>query len=386
MAKRIAANVERNVQARGKLATSLVPTEFSLEPAQTSSGELVWEVCATFQDRGAPTQTFTVSSDEMMKWISLEETGKLLQIFKEQENKPPLFCQCERCTSAIISVCSACHRGLCKEHVVQSVFTSGFNVDIDVRVLPLPLSTCVLCREVNALPSWPAVPNGTTCFLTVDSLCNSLDNPLDQTLKHALKASVQNPPSDIIDGVGILVLHEQVKNITFNKFTEIIRKLIKEAESLGVPPHVDMLVLDLIAHQDGKDLFVFEKDTIAAPTVLKQMLDGCSNFWKLAPKNQLHSTIVILWSCVSNVDAITQLLTNMPSFVLLCFRGAINIQSTLITTRHHLMTEITMRAPKNPQEVAAWLAQTIKVSCSQLSIAECKPAVITHDKQMYVNK
>ena len=386
MCKRISANVKHNVEARGKAATSFVPTKFSLEPAQTNDGEYVWEVCATFQDRNDTTQTFTVSSDEMMKWISPKETGELLRIFKEEENKPPLFCQCERCTFPIICVCSACHRGLCKEHVVQSVFSIGFNVDIDIRVLPLPLLSCVLCRAQNALPSWPAVPNGTKCFLTVDSLCNSLDSPVDETLKHALRASVQNPPSDIIDGVGILVLYEQVKNITFNKLTGTIRKLIKEAESLGVPPHVDMLVLDLIAHQDGKDLFVFERDTIAAPTVLKQMLDGCSKFWELAPKNQLHSTIVILWSCVSNVDAITQLLTNMPSFVLLCFRGAINIQSTLITTRQHLMTEITMRAPKNPQEVAAWLAQTIKVSCSQLSIAECKPAVITHDKQMYVNK
>jgi hypothetical protein len=262
-----------------------------------------------------------------------------------------------------------------------------FSCDIDVRALSLPpSSTCVLCREEGAMQSCEAVPNGVTCFLTVDTLWDALrKNSVDKSLKQMVEAAVQKPPGDLIDEYGVLYLFEQPKNVTFRKLSTTIDGLVQEAGSIGVPRHTDRLVLDLLAHQDGHDIFVFENESIQAPLVLKQMLDGCSEFWKLAG-TAVPVSCVILWSCVSNMDAITQLLANMPSIVLLCFRGPIHIQTCLLPLRQHLFGEISMKAPNKPKEFAEWLAGAVKMCCSDFSIGQCLPVVITHNQRMYVNK
>ena len=156
-----------------------------------------------------------------------------------------------------------------------------------------------------------------------------------------------------------------------------------EAIDVHVPAVTDKLVLELWGHQNGKDVFVFGKFTLDAPTVIKSLLENTiERFWQ-GVSARAKTTFVLLWSCVTDHGAIQAFLKNNSAslnVVVLCFEGPAVLQSCL-QVRNQLITEVIFQAPvfDTSADAAKWLASAVFDTTSNYTRNECKPVVVDKD-------
>ena len=165
-----------NASARGQ-ALKCIPVQFVLHPCQTHDGEIIYEVALEVKESDPSGLTFVVGLDEYEKWVDPKQcnTGTMFKLFKQQQAKPAQHCQVAECLSTVVSCCGNCDTALCKQHVVDSLFAEAkFHCDTELSTFPLPLVACLACKDSNVgkprCATWPACPNGTTLFFTVEAL------------------------------------------------------------------------------------------------------------------------------------------------------------------------------------------------------------------------
>ena len=156
--------------------------------------------------------------------------------------------------------------------------------------------------------------------------------------------------------------------------------MAQEAINLNIPAATDKLIVDVWAHQNGKDVFIFDNAAINAPTVIKCLLaNTVGHFWQGVPI-LLTTTFLLLWSCVSDHGSIQAYLKNTPlTVVVLCFEGPAMLKEC-INTRNQLLTENTSL------EAAEWLVIAVCSTTSSKSRDVCKPVVVEKDNVFRVQQ
>ena len=378
-----------NASARGQ-ALKCIPVQFVLHPCQTHDGEIIYEVALEVKDPSG--LTFVVGLDEYEKWVDPKQynTGTMFKLFNQQQAKPAQHCQVAECLSTVVSCCGNCKIALCKQHVVDSLFAEakGFHCDAELSSFPLPLVTCLACKYENVgkprCATWPACPNGTTLFFTVEALALETGKA-NMALRSSLDSTVKSLPRDVLEDYGASAFFIQVKKLTKVKTLEAtFQDLIKEGKEAGLSSDcTDVLVLDLFGHQDGKDNFVIGGGKLTAPEVISNLTHASTAFWS-SSSSKLNSglTLGVLWSCLSNIAAI-QVFLQGSSMVLVCFDGPAYLEECC-SMRKSLFTEVAMRAPKSSELFFSFLCRTIPKCTSPWLLKQCQPVVISATKICYM--
>jgi hypothetical protein len=276
---------------------------------------------------------------------------------------------------------------------VVSLFpeNTGFHCDADLSTFPLPLVACLACKNENVgkqrwAAIWPACPNGTTLFLTVEAL--ALEKvPANQALRSSIDSTVKSLPRDVLEDYGASAFFTQMKKVTIAKGLDMVfRDLVEETKAAGLSSHcTDVLVLDLFGHQDGKDSFVIGNGKLTAPEVISNLTRASTAFWSSSP-SKLNSglTLGVLWSCLSNIAAI-QVLLKGSSMVLVCFGGPAYLEECC-SMRKSLFTEVAMRAPRSSgPPFVNFLCKAIRDCTSPWALNQGQPVVISATETRYVN-
>ena len=380
-----------NAGARGQ-TLKCIPVQYVLHPCQAHDDRYIYEVALEVK---APCgRTFVVGLDEYEKWVDpkIYNTGTMFNLFKQQQAKPAQHCQVAECLSTVESCCGNCKIALCKQHVMDSLYSEniGFHCDADLSSFPLPLVACLACKNENVgkqrCAIWPACPNGTTLFLTVEALV--LDpGKANMALRSSIDATVKSLPRDVLEDYGAAAFFTQLKKVTKVKaFETAFRDLNEEAKTAGLSSDcTDVLVLDLFGHQDGFDNFVIGNGKLTAPEVISNLTRASTEFWSSSPSN-LNSglTLGVLWSCLSNIAAI-QMLLKGSSMVLVCFGGPAYLEECC-SMRKSLFTEVAMRAPRSSgPPFVSFLCKAIRNCTSPWTRNQCQPVVISATETRYVN-
>lgn len=148
--------------------------------------------------------SFLIDIAEADLWLGDGYEGALLQMHQRQGKRVPTFCEVDGCRDYIRLVCQGCGRGLCKVHVLESVFgPDEFQCDMGLTALTsvLPLTTCVMCQQHNSCSTWPVQHQNATTFVTFNLLAIE-NHGVNKDLLALLKIAFKSPPDDLLDGVG----------------------------------------------------------------------------------------------------------------------------------------------------------------------------------------